>query len=187
VFDYISFPSFHTHTHTHTHTHNGDDTLPSYRITNLKVDCFPKAVMESSAPAALLSQAWPNCLRQPRCSYSVQDTDLQNTVPYVNMCLKDSTTGLNKIMKILPLISFGFSLVSDECVYRVLITHSLLGAQHRMRVYIRIKVKNFLDNSSLEVVLSVPNNTILFIPSAMNYGKRSPQNRPRRPREETNI
>jgi len=49
VFHYIYFLSF--------HTHNRDDTLPSYRVTNLKVDCFPKAVMESSAPAALLSQA----------------------------------------------------------------------------------------------------------------------------------
>ena len=90
-------------------------------------------------------------------------------------------------MKILPLISLGFSLVSDECVYRVVITYSLLGTQHRKRVYIRIKVQNFLDNSSFEVALSVPNNTILLIPSAMHYGKRSPQNRPRRPRGGVDI
>jgi hypothetical protein len=48
-----------------------------HRVTNLKVDCFPKAVMESSAPAALLSQACPKGLRQPVSS------SLQNTFLYV--------------------------------------------------------------------------------------------------------
>ena len=88
-------------------------------------------------------------------------------------------------------MSLGFSVARDECVYWVLIPYSLLRTQHRKRMYeytrTRITVQSFLDSSSREVVLSVPNNTILCVLSAMHYGKSSPQKRPRRSRGGADI
>jgi hypothetical protein len=116
------------HTYRHVHT-----------VSNLKVNCFPKAVTKSSASPALLSQICLEGLRKVVCSHNVQDTGLQNTVPYVILVWKTLFTSLsycltnagkqkggtdrqlNKIMKILPLVRLAFSLVRDECVYRVLV------------------------------------------------------------------
>lgn len=44
-------------------------------------------------------------------------------------------------------------------------------AHHILHVSkVRVKVQNFLDNSSFDVVLCVPNNRILRVPSTVNYG-----------------